>query len=273
MSVFQPENIEEMIEKAKIQLGYGAIDINVTEAQELVAAQKAVQMFCDYHYDATERVFVSQEITDEDIANNYVETPKNVWNVIRILGSNRFPSIYGNNVGCYCKGTNSISSIGHYNSMNDLKGIYGNNQALITYYLESAHRSYFNSIIYPNLPVDWNRGSKRIRFLGNIEQAISCNKNHLVYEAYIVNENLCFGCENPAGSGGCFWENEWLTEYTAARIQLIWGRNLTKFQGIQVGTGLEFNGDAILQSAKEDIERLEQELFDRYSLPAMMVIG
>ena len=275
MSLYHPQNIEELIQAAKIHLGEGVIQINTSEQQDVLAAKKAISMYTDYHYDATERVFISQEITAADMENNYINTAPNVHNVTRVLGVNKIPNLFGRGVG-HGGGSNGTSYSTH--AFGSSSGISGGGavaaaQALTTYYLSEAHRTFFNSIIFPNIGIDWNAGSKRIRFLGNIRQVLGCSKSAVVYEARVVNENLQFDCEQPEGEGSCFYDNEWLIEYTAAQIQKMWGQNLSKFSNINIASGFDFNGEQILQGAQENIEKLEEQLFSRYTLPAMMIIG
>lgn len=278
MGVFNPENVSELIENALIQLGKPVIEINVAEPQLFLAAKQAIAKFCDYHYDATETVFVSHEITDQDIINGYITTPDNIWNVTRILNVSTFPSVFGGGVGLYQKhgSTSSMGSVTAYggNTMNGMRGMLGMSEAMVSYYLASAHASYFKHIINPNIGMTWNRGSKRIRFQGSMEQSIRCGK-FLIYEAQVVNEDISFseGCLMSDGNGTCFFDNNWLLDYTTALIQKQWGRNLSKFRSIPIMDGMEMNGEHILEEAKQDLERLEEELLNKYTIPPIMIIG
>jgi len=69
------------------------------------------------------------------------------------------------------------------------------------------------------------------------------------------------------------WKDRWLQNYAAAKIQEAWGRNLTKFEGMQLPGGVTFNGMQILQDARDEIQRLEEEMIVSYSLPVTDMIG
>ena len=52
-----------------------------------------------------------------------------------------------------------------------------------------------------------------------------------------------------------------------------WGQNLIKFEGIQLPGGVTLNGRQLVDDAKEEVQRLEEELRLGYELPVMDMIG
>ena len=69
------------------------------------------------------------------------------------------------------------------------------------------------------------------------------------------------------------WADRWLQNYTTAKIKYQWGSNLTKFTGMQLPGGVQFNGEKIFNDAKDEIEAMEKEMISSYSLPVMDMIG
>ena len=69
------------------------------------------------------------------------------------------------------------------------------------------------------------------------------------------------------------WGDRWLQTYATAKIKYQWGSNLTKFSGLQLPGGVQFNGEKIMDDAKAEIDKLEQEMISSYSLPVMDMIG
>ena len=67
--------------------------------------------------------------------------------------------------------------------------------------------------------------------------------------------------------------DRWLAEYATALIQIQWGRNLTKFVGMQLPGGVQFNGDTILSQGLEAKNKLEEEMLSSYSLPVHDMTG
>ena len=69
------------------------------------------------------------------------------------------------------------------------------------------------------------------------------------------------------------WADRWLALYTTAQIKYQWGSNLTKFTGMVLPGGVQFNGEKIQDDAKGEIEALEQEMQTSYTLPAFHMVG
>jgi len=69
------------------------------------------------------------------------------------------------------------------------------------------------------------------------------------------------------------WKDRWLQNYATAKIKYQWGSNTTKYIGMQLPGGIQFNGEMILQEAKEEIRQMEEEMITSYSLPVFDMIG
>jgi hypothetical protein len=69
------------------------------------------------------------------------------------------------------------------------------------------------------------------------------------------------------------WKDRWLQNYATAKIKYQWGSNLTKFNGMTLPGNVQFNGEQILSDAREEIQRLEDEIFTSHTLPASDMIG
>jgi hypothetical protein len=51
------------------------------------------------------------------------------------------------------------------------------------------------------------------------------------------------------------------------------GKNLTKFIGMQLPGGVQFNGEQILQQGLDEKIKLEEEMISSYSLPVHDMTG
>ena len=69
------------------------------------------------------------------------------------------------------------------------------------------------------------------------------------------------------------YADRWLLRYTTALFKVQWGQNLSKFVGMQLPGGIQFNGDQIFQQGVEDKRNLEQEVLSSFSLPVTDMIG
>lgn len=69
------------------------------------------------------------------------------------------------------------------------------------------------------------------------------------------------------------YKDRWLLAYAAEKIKYQWGANLTKFDGMQLPGGVQFNGSKIMDDAGAEIAKLEQEMISSYSLPVSDMVG
>ena len=69
------------------------------------------------------------------------------------------------------------------------------------------------------------------------------------------------------------WDDRLLKKYATAKIKYQWGSNLSKFAGIQMPGGVTLDGVRIMQEAKEEIDAIENEVFNYNSLPSEIFSG
>lgn len=69
------------------------------------------------------------------------------------------------------------------------------------------------------------------------------------------------------------WNDRFLKKYATALIKLQWGNNLSKFSGIQMPGGVTLDGVRIMTEAKEEIEKIEEEIISYNVLPGDMIVG
>lgn len=77
---------------------------------------------------------------------------------------------------------------------------------------------------------------------------------------------------NVAGSSDV-WNDRFLKAYATAKIKYQWGSNLSKFAGIQMPGGVTLDGPRIMQEAKEEIDKLEEEMHVMNVLPGEIFLG
>jgi hypothetical protein len=69
------------------------------------------------------------------------------------------------------------------------------------------------------------------------------------------------------------WNDRFLKAYATAKIKYQWGSNLSKFAGIQMPGGVTLDGPRIMAEAKEDLDKLEENMFNFNSLPSEIFVG
>jgi len=87
---------------------------------------------------------------------------------------------------------------------------------------------------------------------------------------YIVAE--CYAIIDPKDYAKVY-DDYFIKKYTTALIRRQWGENIAKFKGIQLAGGVTLNGIEMLERANKEIEKLEEEMQNRFEVPPMMMIG
>ena len=68
------------------------------------------------------------------------------------------------------------------------------------------------------------------------------------------------------------WDDRFLKKYTKALIKYQWGSNLSKFAGVQM-PGVTLDGPRIMEEAKAEIDKIEEEMQVLNVLPNEIYMG
>jgi len=69
------------------------------------------------------------------------------------------------------------------------------------------------------------------------------------------------------------WNDRFLKQYATAKIKYQWGTNLSKFAGIQLPGGVTLDGPRIMEEARVELEKIEEDMYTMSSLPSEIFIG
>jgi hypothetical protein len=69
------------------------------------------------------------------------------------------------------------------------------------------------------------------------------------------------------------WDDRFLKQYATAKIKYQWGTNLSKFAGIQLPGGVTLDGPRIMEEARAEMEKIEEDMYTMSSLPSEIFIG
>lgn len=69
------------------------------------------------------------------------------------------------------------------------------------------------------------------------------------------------------------WKDRWLQRYTTQLIKRQWGEHLSKYGGMMMPGGIQFDGVRILTDAQNEIAQLEADMLTAYSVPPLDMIG
>jgi len=244
-----PSSRSDFKEYCLRKLGKPVIEINVDDDQVEDRIDESLKYYYDYHFDGSERTYYKHIVTETDKTNKYITIPENIIGAVRIF-----------RIGDPSLKSNDIFNIRYQIALNDLYQL--TSVSLIPYYMVMQHLGTVTELLVGEQPIRYNRHSDKL-YIDMDWTKINVNE-YLIVEAYEVIDPDVYTDA---------WGDRWLQQYCTAKIKYQWGTNLTKFTGMQLPGGVQFNGEKILDDAKAEIDKLEQEMISSYSLPVTDMIG
>ena len=230
------------------KLGAPVIEINVEDDQVEDRIDEALKYYWDYHFDGTERIYYKHQITANNVVDKYITLPENVIGAVRIF-----------NIGDPMV-TNNLFDIRYQIALNDLYTL--TSVSMIPYYMMFQHIQLLEQLLVGQQPIRYNRHTDKL-YVDMDWNKVNVG-NYLIVEAYQVLDPDTYTDA---------WSDRWLSRYATALIKRQGGTNLSKFTGMTLPGGVQFNGDKIYNDAVEEIEKMEREMATSYSLPAFDMIG
>ena len=231
------------------KLGKPVIEINVDDDQVDDRIDESIRYYWDYHFDGTEKTYYKHLITDQTKIDKYITLPENIIGAIRIF-----------QIGDPSLRASDMFNIRYQIALNDLYQL--TTVSLLPYYMAMQHLGTITELLVGQQPIRYNRHTNKLHV--DMDWTKIDVGQFLLVEAYEVIDPDTY--TNA-------WGDRWLQEYTTQKIKYQWGSNLTKFSGMVLPGGVQFNGEKILDDAEKAIEKLEQEMISSYSLPVADMIG
>ena len=230
------------------RLGKPVIEINVDEDQLDDRVDEALDYYADYHFDGFEHTYYKHQVTDTDKTNKYITLPDNIIGVVDLFDIGDATS------------TNNLFNVRYQIALNDLYDL--SRYELVPYYMNFQNIRMIEEILV---------GKQRLRFNRHLNQLhvdMDWNRfntgDFLVCKAYRVIDPDTYTD---------VWKDRWLLRYAACLIKLQWGSNLTKFEGMQLPGGVQFNGAKLYDDAFAERQQLEEEIQSNYVYPPEDMVG
>ena len=244
----QPTTRDEFKEWCLRKLGKPVIEINVDDDQVEDRIDESLSYYWDYHFDGAERTFLKRQLTADDISNKYIPVAENIIGVVNLFDIGDALSV------------NNLFNIRYQFALNDMYDM--SNYRLQEYMMAMQHIQFIEEMLVGKQPIRYNRHINRLY--------IDMDWGRVNAGDYIVAE--CYQIVDPATYADVY-KDRWLQNYCSAKIKYQWGSNLTKFTGMQLPGGVSFNGEQILNDARDEIQRLEEDMITSYSLPVHDMVG
>ena len=254
-------------------LGFGVIDINVSDDQADDRIDEALQYFAQYHYDGIEKMYLKYQVTADDITraasnttttatdtvdssvtasfgegNGYIPMPSSVVSVLNIFPFDD-------------QATNNMFDIRYQLRLNDLYDF--SSTSIIHYQMTMQQLDFLSHILVGEKPIRFNQHQNRLY----IDMDWS---NDITAGEYLIIE--CYRKIDPATYADIF-DDIYLKRYAIALIKRQWGANLSKFSGVAMLGGVTMNGETIYTQAQEELEKLEEQIQLAFELPPEYMMG
>lgn len=244
-----PTSRSEFKEYCLRKLGKPVIEINVDDDQVDDRIDESLRYYWDYHFDGTEKIYYKHQITADDKANKYITLPENIIGTVRV-----FP------IGDPSIRSDDMFNIRYQIALNDLYTLTA--YSMLPYYMAMQHLALISEFLVGQQPIRYSRHRDRL-YVDTKWDNYNVG-DYLLVEAYEVLDPDTFSE---------VWSDRWLQNYATEKIKYQWGSNLTKFTGMQLPGGVQFNGEKILADAEAAIAKMEEEMINAYSLPVADMIG
>jgi hypothetical protein len=244
-----PTTRTEFKEYCLRKLGKPVIEINVDDDQVEDRIDESLRYYWDYHFDGTEKLYYKHQVTEQNMTDKYITMPENIIGAVRV-----FP-ISDPNVR-----SDDLFNIRYQIALNDLYSL--TSVSMIPYYMVMEQLALISEMLVGQQPIRYSRHKDRL-YVDMDWGKINVGE-FLLIEAYEVID--------PSEYADV-WADRWLQNYVTAKIKYQWGSNLTKFTGMQLPGGVQFNGEKIFNDAQQEIEKMEAEMISSYSLPVSDMVG
>jgi hypothetical protein len=244
-----PTTKAEFKEYCLRKLGKPVIEINVDDDQVDDRIDEALRYWYDYHFDGSERIYYKHAITEADVVNKYITLPENIIGAVSIFSMGD-PSIR----------SDDLFNIRYQIALNDLYTL--TNVSLVPYYMVMEHLALMTELLVGKQPIRYSRHKDKLHI--DMDWNTVAIGEFLLVEAYEVIDPEVYTDA---------WNDRWLQNYATTLIKEQWGSNLTKFTGMSLPGGVQFNGEKIYNDALDARTKMEQEMISGYSLPVLDMVG
>jgi len=231
-------------------LGEPVITLNISDEQVDDRVDEALQYMIDYHYDFTEKIYYKQVITANNIATSSIDLPANVIGAVNIFD---ISSALGG-------GASNMFSITYQIALNDLWTFMSS--SLVPYYMTMSHLRLMEQILVGTQPIRYNRYNNVLHV--DTDWTRFNVGSYLVVEAYSIVDPDTYNK---------MWGDRFFYKYATQLIKKQWGENMKKFVGMPLPGGIVMNGQQIYNEAVEELEKMEEEMLNSFSLPVTDLIG
>ena len=248
-----PTSRETLQQHCLRRLGEPVIEVNLDQDQMDDRIDDAIQLYQEYHADATIKTYLKHQVTASDISNKYIPISSDVLFVSRL-----FP--IANQFGA----SRNFFDIKYQMMLNDIADLQ-NFAGDLAYYEQMQQYLSLLQTKLNGMPITtFARRQNRLYIYGDFDDGDIKENEYLVAEVYTA--------VDPTTHTSVF-NDMFVKDYTTALFKQQWGMNLIKFEGMQLPGGVTLNGRQIYDDGTADMERVKENLRLEQELPPDFFVG
>jgi len=247
-----PNSRQSLIDFCLRRLGAPVIEINVDDDQIEDKVDDALQMYQEFHSDATYRTYLKHVITQSDKDNGYIPIDSNIIYVSQLFPLNTtFSSV-------------NMFDIRYQMMLNSLGDFMNFAGGMSYYYQMQQYLEFLDQVLSGYPQTTWSRHQDRLYVWGEWSNGDLDVGDYVVAEVYTAVDPDTFSS---------VYNDMFMKNYTTALIKQQWGMNMSKFEGMQLPGGVTISGRQILEDANAELKELEEKLRLEQELPPDFFVG
>ena len=251
-----------LIDHCLRRLGEPVIEVNVDPDQIEDRVDDAIQLYQEFHSDATFRNYYAHTLTQEDIDGQYITLPDSILYVTKMF---RLSSGFGL-AGYPLPGFLGMGAM-HLGGMPTLAGgcntgIYG---GMMDFVQLSQYLNLIDTTLRGSPLVDFARRQNRLYIWGDTSEGGDLKAGMgVAIECYQTVDPIEF----PS-----VYDDMFVKDYLTALIKEQWGQNMSKFEGMQLPGGVTISGRQMLEEARQDKDSLRERMRLEQEVPPEFYVG
>lgn len=248
-----PTSRQGLIDYCLRRLGDPVIEINVDVDQLEERIDDSLQMYQEYHSDATVKTYLKHLVTADDVTNEYIPISSSIIFVSRLLPVN---NAFG--------ASRNFFDVKYQMMLNDIADLQNWAGDLAYYEQMQQYLSLLDMKLNGHPQVEFSRRQNRLYIHGDFADKDIKAGDYIIAEVYQIVD---------PDTHTSVYDDMWLKEYSTALIKQQWGANLIKFEGMQLPGGVSLNGRQLFDDAMQDIEKLRDRIRLEHELPPNFFVG
>jgi hypothetical protein len=247
-----PNSRQTLIDFCLRRLGAPVLEINVDDDQIQDKVDDALQVYQEFHSDATLRTYMKHVVTADDVTNKYIPIPADIVYISKMFPVNSTFS----GAGMF-----DVKYQMMLNSMGDFVSFAG---GMSYFYQMQQYLSMVDMQLSGTPQVSFSRHQDRLYVFGDFNDGDIKVGDFLVAEVYQI--------VNPDSSVSIY-NDMFIKNYTTSLIKQQWGLNMMKFDGMQLPGGVTVNGRQMYDDGTQELEKLKEDMRLEQELPPDFFIG